>query len=168
MTQEVEIFLDMDEVVADFTGYAHTVLRGERLTNGYTFPPEQWARLKDNPRMYRDLPLKEGATELVQWCKDYQDKTNCGLYFLTAMPRNNDMPWAFQDKVFWALDHFPSVPVFFGPRSSEKVDRCKGANSILIDDRKDNCKQWIAAGGRAHQYKNWEECKVWLENELKD
>jgi hypothetical protein len=26
----------------------------------------------------------------------------------------------------------------------------------------------LPAGGRAHQYKNWEDCKVWLENELND
>lgn len=162
----IEIFLDMDDVVADFMGYAHHVLAGKTLENGFRFPTNDWKKLKNNPRMYRDLPLKTGAIELVNWCKNYQQKTNCGLYFLTAMPRNNDMPWAFQDKVFWALEHFPSVPVFFGPRSIEKVERCQGYNSILIDDRGDNCKQWQEAGGRAFQYKNWDDCKKWLESEL--
>lgn len=162
----IEIYIDMDEVVADFKGYAHMVLRGEKIENGYRFPEHQWERLKDNPRMYRDLPLKDGANELVEWCKSYCDEHNGKLSFLTAMPRKGDVWYAFYDKVHWADNNFPDIPVFFGPKSEDKQNYCKGNNSILIDDRADNCKRWRDAGGRAHQYKNWEECQAWLIKEL--
>jgi hypothetical protein len=43
---------------------------------------------------------------------------------------------------------------------------CRNPGDILIDDRRSNCEEWIAVGGAAHQYKEWPECKVWLENML--
>ena len=164
----LEIMIDMDDVVADFMGYAHNVLAGKPLANGFRFPDNDWKKLKDNPRMYRDLPLKAGANELVEWCKNYCEEHDGTLAFLTAMPRKGDVWYAFYDKVHWCDKHFPGIPVFFGPRSEDKQNYVKGHNSILIDDRADNCKQWIEAGGRAHQYKNWADCKEWLENELEN
>lgn len=163
---KIEIYLDMDEVVADFKEYAHRVLAGKQLDNGYRFPDQQWARLRDNPRIFRDLKLKDNATKLVDWCTEYCTNNTATLAFLTALPHKNDIDYAIYDKVHWANLYFPNIPVFFGPFSQDKQRYCKGLNSILIDDRRDNCEQWIAAGGRAFQYKNWEECKVWLEQEL--
>lgn len=166
MIDKIEIFLDCDDVVCDFTGYAHMVLRGEKLENGYRFPEQQWNRLKDNPRMYRDLPLKDGATELVAWCENYCAEHDGFLAFLTAIPRKADVYYAPMDKVHWVDKHFPGIPLFLGPYSQDKYKYCKGKNSILIDDRLSNITQWIEAGGRAHQYKNWKECKQWLLNIL--
>jgi len=164
----LEIYLDADDVVADFMGYAHYVLAGKPLANGFRFADNDWKKLKDNPRLYRDLPLKAGATELYEWCKNYCETHDGFLAFLTALPRNGDVHYAPMDKVHWVDKHFPGTPCFFGPYSQDKKNYVKGPNSILIDDRADNCKQWIEAGGRAHQYKNWEECKEWLEYELKN
>ena len=42
MKEQIEIFLDMDDVVADFMGYAHYVLAGKTLENGYRFPDNDW------------------------------------------------------------------------------------------------------------------------------
>jgi hypothetical protein len=165
---ELFIAIDLDDVVADFMGYAHHVLAGKPLENGYRFPDNDWKKLKDNPRMYQFLPRKDGANELVEWCQNYCFTNNGELAFLTAMPRNGDVRYAFYDKVHWVDKYFPGIPVYFGPRSEDKYKFCNGHNSILIDDRKSNCDQWIAAGGRAHQYKNWEDCKVWLEQELQN
>ena len=162
----VNIYLDMDDVVADWMGYARRILNHPLPVGGVRLPANEWGRLKDNQRMYRDLEVREGANELVDWCREYVSNNGGGLYFLTAIPRNNDMPYAVQDKVHWANKYFPDIPVFIGPRSHEKVIRCTGYDSILIDDRLDNCSQWIDAGGRAFQYKKWEDCKDWLENEL--
>jgi hypothetical protein len=154
----------MDDVVADWLGYAKKYLRME-WQPGEMVPDAQWRRLKDDQRMYSKLPLKEGANQLVDWVTEYKNKTDCGLYFLSAIPHNNDMPWAIQDKVFWAEEHFPHIPVFLGPYSHDKWVRCQPGD-ILIDDRRSNCEEWTRAGGRAHMYKSWEECKVWLEQEL--
>lgn len=162
----IEIFLDCDDVVAGFHEYAHHVLAGKPLANGYRFADKDWKKLKDNPRMYRDLPLKEGANELVEWCQHYCSEHNGKLAFLTAIPRNGDVVYAYCDKVLWCNKNFPGIDVLFGPKSEDKHNFCKGYNNILIDDRASNCDDWRKAGGRAFQYKNWEDCKVWLEQEL--
>jgi hypothetical protein len=52
--------------------------------------------------------------------------------------------------------------VFIGPRSHEKVKRCQFGD-ILIDDRLSNITEWNEAGGVGYQYKNWEDCRLWLE-----
>jgi 5'(3')-deoxyribonucleotidase len=67
--------------------------------------------------------------------------------FLTAVPKGNDVPWAFYDKVVWVQNYFPDIPVMFGPFSKDKWQHCKPGD-ILIDDRKSNIAEWQAAGGR--------------------
>jgi hypothetical protein len=160
----MNIYLDMDDVVADWKGYAKKFLRME-WKDGELVPDPQWKRLKDNQRMYRDLWVREGGHELVNWCRKYRDTNNAGLFFLTAIPHGNDMPWAPTDKVMWGQKYFPDIPVFIGPYSQDKWVRCQPGD-ILIDDRRSNNEEWINAGGRAHLYRNWLDCKQWLESEL--
>lgn len=160
----MDIYLDMDDVVADFKGYAERVLK-KRMDDGIRFPEPEWNRLKDNPRIYRDLGLKEGAQDLVHWCQEWCLQHNAGLYFLTALPRRNDIPYAPYDKVMWARKHFRGIPVFLGPFSGDKWKHCSPGD-ILIDDRASNCREWEAAGGRAFQYRRWQDCKEWLEQTL--
>jgi 5'(3')-deoxyribonucleotidase len=63
------------------------------------------------------------------------------------VPKNDDVPWAFYDKVLWATNYFPDIPVHFGPHSWDKYKHCRVEGDILVDDRPDNCEQWLAAGG---------------------
>ena len=56
------------------------------------------------------------------------------------------MPWAFYDKVIWAVKYFPDIPVMFGPHSTDKYKHCQKGD-ILVDDRLDNCQAWTQAGG---------------------
>ena len=161
----MKIFLDMDEVVADFSGYAKKIA-GENLPlQGGRYSLEVWREITRDPRIYSKLPVKENAYELVKWCKEYCDTTNSELFFLTALPRNNDVPFATWDKVCWALKYFPNIPVIIGPFSHDKWKHCS-KDDILIDDRLSNCQEWEQAGGRSHIYKNWEDCKFWLEKQF--
>jgi 5'(3')-deoxyribonucleotidase len=161
----MNIYLDMDDVVADWMGYARAYLKRPQWEYGQMLPDNEWRRLKDDQRMYSKLKLKPGATDLVNWVTRYCNDNNCGLFFLSAIPHNNDMPWAIQDKVVWGQQHFPHIPVFLGPYSHDKWVRCQ-AGDILIDDRTSNCEEWERAGGKAHIYRNWEDCKQWLESTL--
>lgn len=138
------LYLDMDGVVADFDAYAHTVL-GHKSDDG-RWHKDKWARLRDNPRMYRDLPETPEATRLVDFCRSFADRHGYDLLFLTAVPKNNDIHWAFYDKVIWAQTRYPDIPVMFGPYSHDKQVHCTPGD-ILIDDRTSNIEQWIAAGG---------------------
>ena len=89
------IYLDMDDVVADWRTAAEEFLQ-LKFPNGDQWariPDDKWAELKRNSRFYRNLPLKEGANELVEYCQAAVDmKLADDLRFLSALPHNNDMP----------------------------------------------------------------------------
>jgi 5'(3')-deoxyribonucleotidase len=160
----MNIYLDMDDVVADWIAHAQNLLNmrwddkaGERI------PQSDWDRLKDNVHFYRTLPLKAGAKELVDYCRELTQSTGGHLRFLTALPHDYSVPLAASDKVFWAQEHFPDVPVTLGPFSHDKWRHCKNPTDILIDDRVSNCSEWIGAGGQAHIYRDWPTCRAWFQ-----
>ena len=161
----MNIYLDMDDVVADWMPAARAIVN-RNWDYGERIPESDWSKVKAKMRFYRDLPIKPGAHELVEYCKNIVQETNGTLQFLTALPHDYSVPYAAQDKVWWAHERFPNIPVFFGPFSFDKYKQCKGPTDILIDDRHSNCHEWRAAGGLAHEYRNWPDCKVWLESVL--
>ena len=158
------IYLDMDDVVADWRTAAEEFLQ-LKFPNGDQWariPDDKWAELKRNSRFYRDLPIKDGAHDLVNFCRDaVANGLADDLRFLTALPHNDDMPYASYDKVLWAVERFERIPVLFGPYSKDKWRHCQPGD-ILIDDRTSNCMEWENAGGHAHIYRTWEGCKPWL------
>lgn len=157
----------MDDVVADWKAVAISLVGNWDKEKQERIPDNQWEKLRQHQRIYRNLPVRPGAQQLISWLTTYcRNKENHSLYFLTAVPKGNDVPWAFNDKVLWAQDHFPEIPVFFGPYSVDKAHRCMSGD-ILIDDRLSNCSAWRAHGGIAYQYKEWPECKIWLEENLR-
>ena len=159
----MNIYLDMDDVVADWHAAAQDFLKIRWAKEHERLPQADWDRIKRHSRFYRDLPLKDGARDLVTWCTVAQRNAAVDqVCFLTALPHDYSMPWAAQDKVWWANEHFPGIPVFFGPFSHDKWRHCQSGD-ILIDDRKTNCDEWISAGGYAHVYRSWSTCKPWLE-----
>ena len=140
------LYLDMDGVVADFDEYAARTL-GVPPSQGI-YPDEVWYKLASNSRIYRDLNKTPYADELVRRCIKFCLERDYEYAFLTAVPKGNDVPWAFYDKVEWAQKHFPGIPVMFGPYSKDKYQHCKPGD-ILIDDRVSNIAEWTAAGGKA-------------------
>ena len=144
------IYLDMDDVVADFTGYAKEVVGFDCREKGlYKYAQSDWEKLRDNQRIYRDLKPISGAIAFVEACQQL-DKVK----FLTAVPSGNDVAYAFQDKIAWAAKYFPGLDVFFGPYSKDKVTYAS-ADAILVDDRKKNIDAWRSNGGIG----------VWFEND---
>ena len=144
------LYLDMDGVVADFDEYAARTL--ELPPSGGIYPDEIWYKLAVNARLYRDLIKTSYADDLISECWDFALTKQYDLKFLTAVPKGNDVPWAFYDKVEWAQKHFSGIPVMFGPFSKDKHVHCKPGD-ILIDDRLSNIEEWNAAGGYAIMYK---------------
>ena len=142
-----KIYLDMDGVVADWRANALRVL-GKEAAPGEMYPDSDWHRLRDNPHLFLHLPLMPRAAELVNIARQYRDQLGWELMFLTAIPHNNDLPWAFHDKAEWARLHFTDIAVHFGPYSVDKKLHCNRGD-ILVDDRLDNCQDWRDAGGLA-------------------
>lgn len=144
------LYLDMDDVIADFQSYAIKKL-GKKSHQG-KWDDDSWNSLKENQRLYRDLDKTKQADDLVNACRELCEKRLWSLKFLTAVPKGNDVKWAFYDKVLWAQLRYPDIPVMFGPYSKDKHVHCLPGD-ILIDDRSDNIKEWIAAGGIGIQHK---------------
>jgi len=162
----MKIYLDMDDVVADWMLAARTIVK-RNWEHGERIPDSDWSKVKAKERFYRDLPIKPGAHELVQFCRDAVTNGQAhGLAFLTALPHDYSVPYAAQDKVWWAHEHFEGIPVFLGPFSHDKWRHCEPGD-ILIDDRTSNCEEWKRAGGQAHIYRQWPECHAWLQEILK-
>jgi hypothetical protein len=138
------LYLDMDGVVADFEQYAYSVLG--HTSNDGKWHYDKWATLRDNPRMYQNLAKTKDADQLVTACKIIANTYKFDLVFLTAVPKKNDIKWAFYDKVKWAQFYYPELPVMFGPYSHDKQLHCCPGD-VLIDDRTINVSQWNAVGG---------------------
>jgi 5'(3')-deoxyribonucleotidase len=154
------LYLDMDGVVADFDKYAFHAIGA--LPSGGIYPDDKWDKLALNERLYRDLDKTPYADELVDFCREFAwNKYN--FYFLTAVPKNNDLQWSFYDKVLWAQKHFPNIPVMFGPYSKDKHEHCQ-IGDILIDDRTSNIEEWRAAGGIGILHKNFNDTIEALKN----
>lgn len=146
------LYLDMDGVVADFDEYASRIL-GPMPPHQGIYPDEQWQQIATNPRLYRDLKKTSYADRLVEECRDLAATKEYDFMFLTAVPKANDLKWAFYDKVVWAQLLFPGIPVMFGPYSKDKHQHCRSGD-ILIDDRASNIEEWCAAGGIAIHHTN--------------
>lgn len=140
------LFLDMDGVVADFNLYAKTVLKKDQVTHDW--PKEDWDRLIKNPRLYSILEKTPEADNLVAYCKHLANFNRIKIRFLTAVPKKNDVPYAYYDKIMWAARYYPNIPVLFGPHSKDKYKHCSFGD-ILIDDRPSNCTEWDLAGGNS-------------------
>lgn len=163
----MNIYLDMDDVVADWHSRAQEILQLRWNKTGERIPQAEWDKLKEHLRFYRDLPLMPGARELVAMCQQYIGlNPQYHLRFLTALPHDYSTPLAAYDKVHWGDQHFPGIPVTIGPFSYDKWRHCKHPGDILIDDRHSNCHEWQTAGGIAHIFTSWENCKPWLSSIL--
>ena len=118
------LYLDMDGVVADFDEYSARTL-GVPPSAGI-YPDEIWYKLASNARLYRDLIPTTYANQLVYQCEQFCNKKHYDLKFLSAVPKGNDVPWAFYDKVYWARHHFEPVFCAMGNTSVHGPRPCEG------------------------------------------
>ena len=150
---EPTLYLDMDGVVADWETAIADIL-GYKLIEGDRWPDQDWRKIIQFQRVYRDIPLLPWAREFADEAGKIARAANYAVRFLTAVPRRNDFPYAFEDKVHWANKHFPTIPVWFGPYSQDKQQRA-ATGQILVDDRITNINEWTAKGGRGiHFHRN--------------
>lgn len=147
------LYLDMDGVLADFNAKAREVLGATQADERAAaqrgrWPAEDWAKLRDIPNFYYVLPKTPFADELVTLARRFRDELGWTLRVLTAIPKGNDMPDAFQDKLEWMRERYPDIRVHFGPYSHDKQHHAEPGD-VLVDDRASNCSEWSSKGGQA-------------------
>ena len=141
-------YLDMDGVVADWETAAADLVGYRSEYPERPYPPEDWEKIRSFQRIFRNMPKMPRADELVELARKFRDELGWNLLFLTAVPHYNDLHWAYYDKVMWAFERYPDIPVHFGPYSQDKRNHTIPGD-ILVDDRLDNCDGWKEAGGLA-------------------
>ena len=158
MKNKPTLYLDMDGVLADFNAGAAKLLgmppkEAAQIEQRGRWPDQQWRQLAEQANFYLDLPKMQWADKMVELALRFRDNLNYDLRILTAIPKGNDMPEAFHDKIDWINHHYGAhdLRVHFGPYSHDKARHCRGRDDILVDDRTSNCAEWQAAGGTAIQ-----------------
>ena len=147
MPAEPRLFLDADGVLADFDEGARRLLgmtprQFEAKHGRGTF----WKRLAAAENFYGTLPEMPGARVLFDGVKHLQPT------ILTGLPLGN---WAAPQKVEWAAEHFPGVPII----ACMARDKHKHMHSgeVLVDDRENHRTAYEAAGVVFIHHKNAED-----------
>jgi 5'(3')-deoxyribonucleotidase len=155
--QKFTLYLDMDGVLADFNARAAELLGAPpedilQTEKRGRWPKDQWCRLIEDQHFYRHLPKTQIADRVIDLALRFQDELGWTVRLLSAIPKDNDMPAAFHDKIDWFTELWPNAGfrVHFGPYSHDKHRQCTPGD-ILVDDRTSNCEEWRQAGGRAIQ-----------------
>ena len=131
------LFLDCDGVLADFDSAATALLgmSAQEFPDAYG-TGEFWRRLARAPEFYGALPLLPDARQLVDAVAHLLPT------ILTGLPIGN---WAAPQKVRWAAEHFPGMPIIT-TMARDKFRHMTGAD-VLVDDRADHRAAWESAGG---------------------
>lgn len=143
------LFIDMDNVLADFHGYVEKSLL-----------PDIKKKTKDMdeiPGIFAQFPVVKGAKEALTILQEKYD-----LYVLTTSPWNN--PTALQDKQNWLKLHFGNMfykRVIF----SHQKHFCLIPGAWLVDDRPNHgaClfgDHWLQLGNG--KYNTWDDIKDFL------
>jgi hypothetical protein len=130
------LFLDCDGVLADFDAGAERILgmkpaafqarHGNKLF---------WKQLASAPQFYARLPEMPDAQTLFAAVKHLKPT------ILTGLPLGN---WAAPQKVRWAAEHFPGVPIV--TCMARDKHRHMQAGDVLVDDRETHRVAYEAAG----------------------
>ncbi|WP_344709752.1 5' nucleotidase, NT5C type [Sphingomonas humi] len=134
---EPKLFLDCDGVLADFDAGVRDLLGTDaRSFEARHGRGEFWKRLARHGDFYASLPKMADADELFDAVRHLEPT------ILTGLPIGQ---WAAPQKVRWAAEHFPGVPIITC-MARDKHRHMQGAD-VLVDDSERHLAAWEAAGG---------------------
>jgi deoxypyrimidine-specific 5' nucleotidase type C protein (NT5C) len=136
MAKEPRLFLDADGVLADFDLGSRRLLgmRPKEFIAKHgrgTF----WKRLARAKNFYGDLPEMPDARLLFEGVKHLKPT------ILTGLPLGS---WAAPQKVEWAAEHFPGVPIITCMAADKHLHMHPG--DVLVDDREKHRAAYEEAG----------------------
>jgi 5'(3')-deoxyribonucleotidase len=123
-----KLFLDADGVLADFDAGV-TALLGMTPAQfeAHKGRREFWKRLANAPNFYATLPVMSDARRLFDAVEHLKPA------ILTGLPLGN---WAAPQKVKWAAEHFPGVPIITCMARDKHKHMQPG--DVLVDDRENH------------------------------
>jgi 5'(3')-deoxyribonucleotidase len=141
------LFLDADGVLADFDAGAQQLLgmKPKAFIAKYG-RGAFWRRLANAKNFYGSLPQMPDARRLFDAVK-HLDPT-----ILTGLPLGK---WAAPQKVEWAAEHFPGVPIITCMAADKHKHMHPG--DVLVDDREKHRAAYEAAGVVFVHHKNAED-----------
>ena len=141
------LFLDADGVLADFDAGAKALLgMTPREFEARRGRGAFWKRLANAPDFYASLPQMADARILFEAVKHLKPT------ILTGLPLGN---WAAPQKVKWAAEHFPGVPIITCmARDKHKYMK---PGDVLVDDRENHRATYEAEGVIFVHHKNAED-----------
>jgi len=139
-----KLYLDMDGVLTAFDEYFEKKIGvTTKEYNKKHTDQEFWKLIGSYPNWFRDLPIKEGATKLWEYVKDFNP-------IILTTPGGNIKECKIQKRE-WINEYFgKEVPIIFSNKKYEYAS----SNSILIDDMEYNITPWIEHDGIGILYKN--------------
>ena len=130
------LFLDADGVLADFDRGARELLgMGAKAYIAKHGRGAFWKRLARAPNFYGSLPKMPDAEVLFDAVKHLKPT------ILTGLPMGD---WAAPQKVKWAAEHFPGVPIV--TCMARDKHKHMNAGDVLVDDREKHRAEYEAAG----------------------
>jgi 5'(3')-deoxyribonucleotidase len=141
------LFLDADGVLADFDLAARELLGAKpKAFIAKHGRGEFWKRLAKAPSFYGALPEMLDARILFDAVKHLKPT------ILTGLPMGS---WAAPQKVKWAAEHFPGVPII----TCMARDKAKHMHpgDVLVDDREKHREVYEMAGVVFIHHKNAED-----------
>jgi len=130
------LFLDCDGVLADFDAAAAGLfgMPADRFQSRHG-NREFWKRIQREPDFYGTLPEMPDARKLFDAVKHLKPT------ILTGLPIGN---WAAPQKVRWAAEHFPGVPIITCMARDKHRHMHEG--DVLVDDRETHRQAYENAG----------------------
>jgi 5'(3')-deoxyribonucleotidase len=130
------LFLDADGVLADFDEGAKRLLgMTPRQYEAKYGRGAFWKKLANAPNFYGTLPEMPDARLLFDSLKHLQPT------ILTGLPLGS---WAAPQKIGWAAEHFPGVPIITCMARDKHKHMKQG--DVLVDDRENHRATYEAAG----------------------
>ena len=156
------LYLDLDDVLADFRGGFREKYQQEPSWDPKAMPVD-WA-LDLFPRLnpVKDIALAQQVVE--EYRPHFRD-----VFVLTAAPPGDHDLFTYE-KVTWVRQHcrwLHEATVIVTRGAAGKVKYAEPGD-VLIDDYKVNTEAWTAAGGFSLLHRNWEETKKGLEAWLRN
>jgi hypothetical protein len=135
-SKEPRLFLDADGVLADFDEGARRLLgMAPAQFQAKHGRREFWRRIAYAKNFYGSLPEMPDARILFDGVRHLKPT------ILTGLPLGN---WAAPQKVRWAAEHFPGVPII--TCMARDKHKHMTAGDVLVDDRENHRPAYEAAG----------------------